>query len=239
MTLAELLASAAQTDAARPVVTFYDLETGERVELSLTTAANWVAKTANMLQDTLGTDDETTVDVLLPLHWETVVWVLACWVAGCAVSMSPGDRIVVVGPHGLDTVSAENDDADEIIALSLRPLGGRFTTPLPAGVIDYNAEVPSHGDRFTPYYPPGNSSPAVREDGDVLTHADLVAETADRYPAGARVMLVGDRDAVPLLHVVPAVLHASGSLVLVRSVDPEADRDRITAIADTERVTVR
>ncbi|WP_370615909.1 TIGR03089 family protein [Mumia sp. Pv 4-285] len=237
MTLAELLADAARTDASRPVVTYYDLETGERVELSVTTAANWVAKTANMLQDTLGTDDDTTVDVLLPLHWETVVWLLACWVAGCAVSVRPGDRIVVVGPDDLDIAGSQG--ADDVVALSLRPLGGRFTTPLPPGVIDYNAEVPSHGDRFVAYYPPTDSSPAVRDDGDMLTHADLVAETAARYPDGSRVMLVGNRDAVPLLHVVPAVLHATGSLVLVRSADPEADSDRIAAIAETERVTVR
>ncbi|MGH1563416.1 TIGR03089 family protein [Mumia sp. DW29H23] len=235
MTIADLLASAARTDPSRPVVTFYDLESGERIELSLTTTMNWVAKTANMLQDTLGTDDETTVDVLLPLHWETAVWLLAIWVAGSAVSLAPGDRIAVVDPQTMD----EAGNADDVVALSLRPLAGRFTTPLPPGVIDYNAEVPSHGDRFTAYYPPSSSTVAVRDDGQVLTHADLVTEAADRYPEGSRVLLVGDRDAGTLMRTMLAVLHAQGSLVLVRSTAPQGDAERIASIAETERVTVR
>ena len=39
-----------------PLVTFYDEATGERVELSATTYANWVAKTASLLQDELDLD---------------------------------------------------------------------------------------------------------------------------------------------------------------------------------------
>ena len=235
MTIVDLLASAVRTDPSRPSVTFYDLASGERTELSLTTTTNWVAKTANMLQDTLGSDDDTTVDVLLPVHWETVVWMLAAWVAGAAVSLRPGHRIAVVDPVTLEAI----EGADEVVALSLRPLAGRFTTPLPPDVIDYNAEVPSHGDRFTAYYPPTDSSPAVHDDGAVTTHGDLVAETSGRFAEGARVLLVGDRDAAPLLRMVPAVLHARGSLVLVRSTDPEGDADRISTIAESEHVTVR
>ena len=48
------LAGQLRTDAARPLVTFYDDATGERVELSVTTYANWVAKTAGLVQDELG-----------------------------------------------------------------------------------------------------------------------------------------------------------------------------------------
>lgn len=235
MTIPDLLTNAAHTDPSRPAVTFYDLESGERIELSVATTTNWVAKTANMLQDTLGSDEDTTVDVLLPLHWETVVWLLAAWAAGAAVSMRPGDRIAVVGPDGWHDAA----DAEDVVALSLRPLAGRFNTALPAGVIDYNAEVPAHGDRFTAYYPPGDTSPAVRDDGTVTTHAGLVAETHARYAEGARVLLVGDRDATPLLRVLPAVLDAHGSLVLIRTGDPEGDADRIGAIAEAERVTTR
>ena len=52
-TPADLLRSALAADPARPLVTFYDDATGERVELSVATFANWVAKTANLLQDEL------------------------------------------------------------------------------------------------------------------------------------------------------------------------------------------
>ena len=37
--------------AARPLITFYDDATGERVELSAATTANWAAKAANLLRE--------------------------------------------------------------------------------------------------------------------------------------------------------------------------------------------
>ena len=42
-----LLAELLRADAGRPLVTFYDDATGERVELSVATYANWVAKTSS------------------------------------------------------------------------------------------------------------------------------------------------------------------------------------------------
>ena len=47
------LAATLRTDPGRPLVTFYDDATGERVELSVATYANWVAKTAGLVQDEL------------------------------------------------------------------------------------------------------------------------------------------------------------------------------------------
>ncbi|MFD1825549.1 MULTISPECIES: TIGR03089 family protein [Mumia] len=234
MTIADLLARATTVDPSRPAVTFYDLTTGERVELSLTTCTNWVAKTANMLQDTLGCDEDTTVDVLLPVHWETVIWFLATWVAGATVSLRPGDRLAVVDPATLEEAAS----ADDVVALSLRPLGGRFTTPLPGGVLDYNAEVPAHGDHFTAYYPPAHGSPALITDDGVLSHEELTDRASGTYAPGARVMIVGDRDLGPLVDAVLAALDANGSLVLVRTPDADAHRDQLAAIAETERVTV-
>ena len=54
MTPDRLLTQAVADDPARPLITFYDDSTGERVELSVVTFANWVAKTANLLVDGLG-----------------------------------------------------------------------------------------------------------------------------------------------------------------------------------------
>jgi uncharacterized protein (TIGR03089 family) len=48
-TFSEVLTSQLRADAGRPLVTFYDDATGERVELSVTTYANWVAKVASLL----------------------------------------------------------------------------------------------------------------------------------------------------------------------------------------------
>ncbi len=77
-TPADLLRSALAADAARPLVTFYDDATGERVELSVATLANWVAKTSNLLQDDLSAEPGDRLALLLPAHWQTAVWLLAC-----------------------------------------------------------------------------------------------------------------------------------------------------------------
>ena len=45
------LAAELRREPGRPLVTFYDERSGERVELSVTTYANWVAKAASLLVD--------------------------------------------------------------------------------------------------------------------------------------------------------------------------------------------
>src|SRR5699024_7618464 len=100
------------------------------------------------------------------------------WEVGCVVLPGPAGEqtcdIAVVGPDALDgdlpdadEIALDGDlpDADEIVALSLRPLGARFASELPAGVVDYNAEVLGHGDHFTPYDRPGAETKALVVDG--------------------------------------------------------------------------
>jgi hypothetical protein len=82
---AGLLAAAARRDSARPLVTWYDDATGERVELSVATAANWAAKTANHLVE----EDVETVRLDPSDHWLAVVVALGAWTAGVAVTDSP------------------------------------------------------------------------------------------------------------------------------------------------------
>ena len=50
-TFAEVLAAQLRRDPGRPLVTFYDHATDERVELSVTTYANWVAKASGLLTE--------------------------------------------------------------------------------------------------------------------------------------------------------------------------------------------
>ena len=52
-TFPSALAALLRSDPSRPLVTFYDDATGERIELSVTTYANWVAKTAGLAADEL------------------------------------------------------------------------------------------------------------------------------------------------------------------------------------------
>jgi len=65
-----------------------------------------------------------------------------------------------------------------VVALSLRPLGGRFADPLPPGMTDYGAVVLAQPDAFAPVSPPGPNAAALRIDGQVRTQRQLIAEAA-------------------------------------------------------------
>ena len=73
-------------DPAGPRITYYDDATGERIELSTATLANWAAKTANLLRDELGAGPASRVAVLLPAHWQTVAVLFGVWWIGAEVS---------------------------------------------------------------------------------------------------------------------------------------------------------
>ncbi len=118
-------------DGARPLFIHYDGET--RIELSGTTFANWVDKTANLLEN-LGVEPGEVVSVPLatthPGHWVTSVWVAACWQRGCRVvpGADADAELTVVGPEGRVR--------GQTVACSLHPLGRGFDSP-PEGCIDY------------------------------------------------------------------------------------------------------
>ncbi|MFD0393659.1 TIGR03089 family protein [Streptomyces nogalater] len=90
-TPADLLASALAADPGRPLVTFYDDATGERVELSVATFANWVAKTANLLQGDLAATPATASRCCCP---RTGRRPCGCWPAPrwARSRTSPGTR---------------------------------------------------------------------------------------------------------------------------------------------------
>ncbi|WP_055591337.1 TIGR03089 family protein [Streptacidiphilus griseoplanus] len=246
-TPADLLRSALDGDPARPLVTFYDDGTGERVELSVRTFDNWVAKTSNLLQDELGAGPGDTAALLLPAHWQTAVWLLACWSVG--VTAAPGGDpaaadLVVSGPDGLEAAQA---CSGERVALALRPLGGRFPQR-PAGFLDYATEVPAQGDRFAPYSPVDPDAPALSIAADGAEHRLTGEETVRQARAGAARLGVGPGDRV--LSTLPydswegleagllAPLAAGGSVVLCRNSGALTAEQWEKRIA-SERVTVR
>lgn len=201
-TLPELFQAAVRRDAGRPFVTFYDDASGERIELSYATTANWVAKTANLLTDELDLETGETVRVALPPHWLGIVWSLAAWSCHAALTSGEGD-LAITGP---DTIDVRGRRAT--MASALLPLGGRFRAPLPDGVLDYGAEVYNHGDLFVPIDPPRPDSAAY----DDKTHADLIAAAE---PIDGRV-LTTRCDAGTLT----GLLEGGGSVVLCRNLDP-------------------
>jgi len=205
-TLDQLLRTA--PDPAQPFITYYDMSTGERIELSTVTTANWVAKTSNFLVDELDAEPGARIRIGLPSHWLTMVWILSAWNVGAAVV----DRAADIGLSGPE-LSA---DEPHRLAASLRPLGGRFATP-PPGFLDIGAEVPGHGDRFVALDPPGPSTVAIDLDGTRSTHAELI--DGARPDDTRRVVEPGtlSRDAALLV----ASSLGAGSLVVVASATPE------------------
>jgi uncharacterized protein (TIGR03089 family) len=147
----QLLVEALRTDPGRPLITMYDdfpKPGSERIELSVTTFDNWVAKTANFLLDEPALEPGEPVAVTLPAHWQTAVILVAVLVAGGELTDSPA-RITC----WLEGTELPSDPViEEIVGLALRPMGLGLVAP-PPGVLDYAVDVRAHGDRFVPRYP--------------------------------------------------------------------------------------
>jgi uncharacterized protein (TIGR03089 family) len=177
------VATALREDAGRPLVTFYDDATGERVELSVTTYANWVAKTANLLQDELDVERGARVLVDLPTHWLGAVWLGACWTVGVAVTTdvteAPAVDLVVCGPDRPGEHAERSAPGAPVVALSLRPLGARFVDPLPEGVLDYGAVVLAQPDAFVAHDPVAADDAAWQREGTTLSQQQLLREAAE------------------------------------------------------------
>ncbi len=202
-----------------PLFTHYDEAAGSRVELSGRTFANWVDKTANLLED-LGTDPGETVHVELltsaPGHWVTAVWVAGCWQRGCPVIESAaGAELAVVGPESQVRGSST-------VMCSLHPLGLGLPQ-LPPGCVDY-ADVLAQPDDHL-------SEPVAPDEVAWLPH--ITHEEVARTPVRESRRLFADPgpgwSTVQDLLVAPVL--GGGSTVVVTG----ASSERLQQIADEER----
>ena len=238
MTLTDaLLGPLLAADPARPLVTYYDDATGERIELSGTTLANWAAKTANLMRDECDIEPGARVAVLLPAHWQTLAVLLGAWWCGAEV---------VADPAGVDLVccdeprlgAATGAGAAVVAALSLNAFGVGLTG-LPPGVLDYAGEVRLHGDVFTPERGGSDAAAALAGASVAAVLAAAREAAADAgLSAADRVLTTYDWTLDDGLVRLPlAVLAAGSSLVQCRNAptDPAA-LDRRAA---GERVTRR
>ena len=239
---ADLLQSALAADPSRPLVTYYDDATGERVELSVATFANWVAKTANLLQDELSAEPGDRVALLLPAHWQTAVWLLACSSTGVVADVAgqPAEADLVVS--GPDTLHQARACSGERIALALRPLGARFPQP-PEGFTDYAVAAPGQPDHFTPYAPVDPQAPALIVAGAELSGAEVVERATRDAPGlgltgpGSRLLSTRPYDTWEGLSAgLYAPLATGGSVVLCRHADRLSEDERTRRI-ESERVT--
>lgn len=216
-----LLAAALSRDPSSPLITYYDDASGERTELSATTFANWVAKTANLLHDELDVEPGERVCLLLPAHWQTAVLLLAIWSIGAVPTMTPaGADLVVADEPSLPL--AVGAGARDVLGLSLAPMNGRLTSA-PSGVVDYAAEVLGAGDHFDAAAPTGQTETAAAS----LWAKQVGLSAADR-------VLISETDGVAgAIDWLLAPLAAQASIVLCSNADPAA---LVRRVAD-ERVT--
>ena len=209
---------------AAPRITYYDDATGERLELSTVTLANWAAKTANLLRDELGAGPGTRVAVLLPAHWQTAAVLFGVWWIGAEVVVDGRADMALCTRDRLD----EADDAvagGEVAVLSLDPFG-KPADDLPVGVTDYATSVRVHGDQIVPERQPGPAL-AGRSAADVLAAAQTAA-AAQGFTGSDRVLSTAAWDSPDaIIDNMLAVFAAGASLVQVTNPDPAAmDRRR-------------
>lgn len=220
-----------RADPVGPRITYYDDATGERIELSAATLANWAAKSGNLLRDELGAGPGDRVAVLLPAHWQTAAVLFGAWWIGAEVVLDGGAaEVALCTLDRLEEADAAAGDG-EVAVLSLDPFG-RPVADLPIGVTDYATAVRVHGDQIA-----AESAPGPALSGRSVT--DLLAEvkrsaTAHHLTGGDRVLSTGSWDsAAELVDRLLAVLSVGGSLVQVAHPDPQAMSRR----QETEKVT--
>ena len=222
-------------DPAGPRITYYDDATGERIELSTVTLANWAAKTGNLLRDELGAGPAARVAVLLPAHWQTAAVLFGIWWIGAEVVLGGGSRgeNPDIALCTADRLSEADDavGAGEIAVLSLDAFG-KPVADLPVGITDYATSVRVHGDQISPERHPGAALDG-RSVADVLVDARASA-AAQGFTAGDRVMSTAGWPAADELTAnLLAVFAAGASLVQVANPDAAAlDRRR-----EMEKVT--
>lgn len=235
-TFSDVLTAQLRADPGRPLVTFYDESTGERVELSVTTYANWVAKASSLLLEEHELERGDSLRIDLPPHWLGPVFLGAAWAAGLIVTDSDAPDAVVCGPDELPSW-AERAGELPVLACSLLPLGVRFAEPVPPDVHDVGIDIWSQPDSFAAWDPPGPDDTAYDLAGEAVSHAGLwsAAAAGSLVTDGGRLLSEANPASPPGIATFAEPLSRSGSLILV----VQAERERLDAIFAAERATAR
>lgn len=209
----DLMTALRSGHSTSPRLTWYGPD-AERVELSGRVLDNWVAKTSNLLQDELDAEPGMRLRLDLPAHWKSVILALGAWQLGMEVVLDSADA---------DLLATQSPEAgpgsagfDAVIAVPLPALAMRWPGELPPGVVDYAAEVRSHGDVFMAHEDPDASRRAiVSSAGTAHLHSDLLEGFAAAHDAGVRLLVrAGDGLEAALVQSLGAWRN-DGSVVLV------------------------
>lgn len=221
-----------RADPVGPRITYYDDASGERIELSGVTLANWAAKTGNLLRDELGAGPASRVAILLPAHWQTAAVLFGVWWIGAEAVLESGAAadVALCTAERLDEADA-SVAGGEVAVLSLDPFG-RPAPDLPIGVTDYATAVRVHGDQIVPERHPGPAL-AGRSVEEVLADCERSA-AARGLTSGDRVLSTASWSGPDeLVDGLLSILAVGASLVQVANPDPAALPRRIA----TEKVT--
>jgi len=223
-TIPALLDTLLRADGARPVVTWVDTGSGARVELSVATLTNWVAKTGGLLQDGLDVEAGDRVRLDLGPHWLGVTWSLACWAVGAVVV--PADTAPT------DTTPADTTPVAEVVGegrqprtqarlvvVGLGPFGGPARQPIPPGALDAGREVLGHPDHLVPYETPRPATPALQTGDGPVDQAGVLARGRARaqrldLPQRGRLLTSAAATSAQGLDDLLAALVTGGALVL-------------------------
>ncbi|XAS64987.1 TIGR03089 family protein [Micrococcaceae bacterium Sec5.8] len=210
----ELMTALRSGQSTSPRLTWYGPD-AERVELSGRVLDNWVAKTSNLLQDELDAEPGTRLRLDLPAHWKSVILALAAWQLGMEVvfeDAADADLLATADPGPAAALGA----FDAVVAVALPALAMRWPGGLPTGVVDYAAEVRSHGDVFMPHVDPEASRRAVHTAGGTdVTHGRLLDGFAADHEDGVRLLVPAGNGLESALAQALGAWKADGSVVLV------------------------
>jgi uncharacterized protein (TIGR03089 family) len=170
-------------DSGRPRVTWYG-PNSERVEFSAKTLNNWVSKTSNLLVDELDVGPGSRLGLALPVHWRTVVWLLAGWSVG-ATTVVLDDQPDAAFEAPLDVLVTDRPSAPPpgtetslLVVVALPALATRYLgDDIPNGAIDAAAEVRLQPDAFTATAHPDGRTPAFVA-GARTVHYDELLDVA-------------------------------------------------------------
>jgi uncharacterized protein (TIGR03089 family) len=239
--LAAYIGRGVRREPSKPFITWYDDGTGERVELSYATFANWVSKTANYLRDGLDVQPGDAVGVLVRTHWQTVAIWYAVWAAGAVVvpldadSVAGSDVVAVFAQEdALAVVLAAKVAPGQVIGLSLRPMAARLSAA-PAGVTDYAAEVPGFGDHFAAGGPlPDAVALPDTSVAQLLGWAAAAVAHLELQPTDRVLCIAEVVEPVAFAATVLATFDAGAGIVLA----PRSEPARLERRCSDERVTV-
>lgn len=221
-----------RTDPTAPRLTWYDLRSSERLELSGRVLVMWASKAAGLLEDEAAAWPGVRVALDLPVHWRAAYWGLAAWAVGGCVD--------VTGPLAPDVLvtssatAAAAGRAGTTVLVTLPALARSHPGGAAPGVLDEAATVGSFPDRYVAVADPAPTDLALVSRSGAITYRDVVAPRR----AGRVLVAPHSGETAAALHTCLQVWSGGGSVVLVSGYDgTDDDAAAVDRIGVAERIT--